>query len=212
MCGPFVLNQVGNRLGNIKINQVTTFKKLQGLTLLPYHFGRISTYCLITFFSASISQNLKNSPSFKQLAGLLLIIGVLVIFNSTIAKIKLPFKMPQVLRIKKINFINNFVSYLFANPVGFKSYLLGIILGFLPCGLVYGAILSALALENSLISTLAVLAFGIGTIPALFLTACGGYWLFNGANKYSRIFIKIILAANILTLLIMAFSLMFNKI
>jgi sulfite exporter TauE/SafE len=59
-------------------------------------------------------------------------------------------------------------------------------LGFIPCGLVYGAIVIALSLNNSWVVTLAILAFGIGTIPALFFTACGGYWFFRGIQKHLK--------------------------
>ena len=90
-------------------------------------------------------------------------------------------------------------------------------LGFIPCGLVYGAIVTSLSLDNHLAVLLAMLAFGIGTIPALFLTGCGGYWFFSGLKnsalqKYLKIFTKIILLINIFTLLVMAFGLIFNKI
>ncbi|MFT6077382.1 MAG: sulfite exporter TauE/SafE [Rickettsiales bacterium] len=202
MCGPFVLTQVGNRLGSIKINQATNFKKLSGIALLPYHFGRISTYCFIAFLSSILTSNIKNFSGFKQLAGLLLLIGALIIFNSTIAKIKIPFKIPRFWSASKgLPFAKNLINYF-----------LGLILGFIPCGLVYGAIVIALSLNSSVLALLAMFAFGIGTIPALFFTACGGYWFFSGISKHLKSFTKIILFINIITLLVMAFSLIFNQI
>lgn len=228
MCGPFVLTQVGNRLGKISIEQATVFKKLSGLALLPYHCGRITTYCFITISSSYLSKNLKNIIAFKYLAGFLLFIGALIIFNSTIAKIKFPFKIPpnSTNESPKVNCgtfsflknqLKNLINSLFLNPTGLKNYFLGIVLGFIPCGLVYGAIVTSLSLDNYLAVLLAMLAFGIGTIPALFLTGCGGYWFFSGLKnsalqKYLKIFTKIILLINIFTLLVMAFGLIFNKI
>ncbi len=219
MCGPFVLTQVGNRLGQISINDATTFKKLSGIALLPYHFGRITTYCFIAILSALLTHNLKNITAFKQVAGILLIIGALIFFNSTIAKIKLPFKIPKRISFKSANKtplislkIRNLINSLFLNPTGLKNYFLGILLGFIPCGLVYGAIVTSMALDSLWLVTLAMLAFGIGTIPALFITACGGYYFFSGIQKYLKTLTKIILLINIITLLIMAFGLIFNKI
>ncbi|MFT6106567.1 MAG: sulfite exporter TauE/SafE [Rickettsiales bacterium] len=213
MCGPFVLMQVGNRLGSIKIDQATNFKKLTGIALLPYHFGRITTYCFIAFLSSLLANNLKHISGFKQLAGFLLLIGAVIIFNSTIAKIKIPFKIHSVKSTRKtLPFLKNLINYLFLNPTGFKNYFLGLILGFIPCGLVYGAIVIALSLNNPALSLVAMFAFGIGTIPALFVTACGGYWFFSGISKYLKTFTKIILFINIITLLVMAFSLIFNQI
>lgn len=216
MCGPFVLMQVSNRLNKISIEEITVFKKLSGLALFPYHCGRITTYCLIAFLSSLLAHNLKNIIVFKQLAGLLLVVGALMIFNSTIAKIKLPFKISsKSLNIKidwkLFSFLKNFINYLFLNPTGLKNYSLGIALGFIPCGLVYGAIVIALSMDNHWLVLLAMLSFGIGTIPALFITACGGYWFFNRI-KYLKLFTKTILLINILTLLVMAFGLIFNYI
>jgi sulfite exporter TauE/SafE len=213
MCGPFVLTQVGNRLGSIKIDQATNLKKLSGMALLPYHFGRISTYCFIAFLSSILASNLKNISGFKQLAGFLLLIGVLIIFNSTIAKIKIPFKIPRFWSTSKgLPFVQNLINSLFLHPTGFKNYSLGLILGFIPCGLVYGAIVIALSLNSPALAAIAMFSFGIGTIPALFVTACGGYWFFSGISKYLKTFTKIILFINIITLLVMAFSLIFNQI
>ncbi|MES2677447.1 MAG: sulfite exporter TauE/SafE family protein [Pseudomonadota bacterium] len=217
MCGPFVLTQVSNRLNKISIEQITVFKKLSGLALLPYHCGRITTYCFIALISSYLAKNLKNIAGFKQLAGILLMIGALIIFNSTIAKIKLPFRIRRHSTIDWKNFLaffsflKNFINSLFLNPTGLKNYFLGIALGFIPCGLVYGAIVTTLSLDNHFAVLLAMLAFGIGTIPALFMTACGGYWFFSRI-KYLKLFTKIILLINIVTLLVMAFGLIFNQI
>jgi uncharacterized protein len=253
MCGPFVLTQVGNRLNKIDINQATSFRKLSGLALLPYHFGRITTYCFIGFVSSLLSINLRNIIAFKGLAGFILIIAALIIFNSTIAKIKLPFKIrlnstnknpqtesnqsefrhpyksrdPHNLKTKMdpdfrrddvfemlgiVKKIKDLINFLFLNPTGFKNYFLGILLGFIPCGLLYGAIATVVSLNNKTAAILAMLAFGVGTIPALFLTACGGYWFFGGIKKHLKLFTKIILFINVITLLVMAFGLIFNQI
>ncbi len=228
MCGPFVLTQVGNRLNKIDINQATSFKKLSGLALLPYHCGRITTYCFIGFISSYLSINLRNIIAFKGLAGFFLIIAALIIFNSTIAKIKLPFKIRlnslgknlpinvKFFHLFTVRF-KNLINFLFLNPTGFKNYFLGILLGFIPCGLLYGAVATVISVDSKTTATLAMLAFGVGTIPALFLTACGGYWFFDGLKNYSfqkhlKLFTKIILFINVITLLVMAFGLIFNQI
>jgi sulfite exporter TauE/SafE len=228
MCGPLVLTQVGNRLNKISLEKITVFKKLSGIALLPYHFGRITTYCLITLFSSILSKNLKNIIAFKQIAGFLLIIGAVIIFNSTIVKIKLPFKVLNISKSKillgEISFykskfflffsrnIKNLISSLFLNPTGSKNYSLGLILGFIPCGLVYGAIVTSLSLSQNWLVLLAMLAFGIGTIPSLFITACGGYYFFSAIQNHLKKLTKIILLINITTLLVMAFGLIFNHI
>ncbi len=48
-----------------------------------------------------------------------------------------------------------------------KAFGLGILWGWLPCGLVYTVLLSALAMGDALRGALVMLAFGVGTLPNL---------------------------------------------
>lgn len=50
-----------------------------------------------------------------------------------------------------------------------RVYPLGLVLGFLPCGLSYSAFMAAAATANPLSGLLIALAFGLGTAPALLL-------------------------------------------
>ena len=47
------------------------------------------------------------------------------------------------------------------------SLLFGVVLGFLPCGLLYAALAVAASSAGALDGALAMLAFGLGTVPAL---------------------------------------------
>jgi len=216
MCGPFVLTQVNNRLSDININQASIIKKLQGIALVPYHLGRITTYCFIGAVSSFLTYNLKEISGFKYLSALMLIFAALIFAGIAEAKIKtkiaLPFKINLIQNHFVFQHINNLVSKLFQNPYNFKGYFLGILLGFIPCGLLYGAIISVAALDNYLIAAFAMFCFGIGTIPSLFATAYGGYWFFNFFQKRLKLFTKIILLINSFTLFLMALGLIFNKI
>jgi sulfite exporter TauE/SafE len=51
-----------------------------------------------------------------------------------------------------------------------RAIVLGLFWGWLPCGLVYGALASAVSLGQGLSGALAMLAFGLGTMPALVAT------------------------------------------
>jgi hypothetical protein len=224
MCGPFVLTQVNNRLNNININQATNFKKLQGIALIPYHLGRATTYSFIGGISSFLTYNLKEISGFKYLSALMLVFAALIFAGIAGAeirkKIALPFKINLIENYRlswlKNNIIfhqiKNLLGKLFKNPYNFKGYFLGILLGFIPCGLLYGAVLSASALDNYLIAALAMFCFAIGTIPSLLITAYGGYWFFSLLQNRLKLFTKIILLLNSFTLFIMALGLIFNKI
>ena len=54
-----------------------------------------------------------------------------------------------------------------AARTGDNGYLLGLALGFLPCGFLYAALATSAASGSPLWGALAMLAFGLGTAPAL---------------------------------------------
>ncbi|HZX85481.1 MAG TPA: sulfite exporter TauE/SafE family protein, partial [Reyranella sp.] len=53
-------------------------------------------------------------------------------------------------------------------------YGLGVVLGFLPCGLLYGALAAAGGTGSPTDGALAMAAFALGTMPALIATGWGG--------------------------------------
>jgi len=52
-------------------------------------------------------------------------------------------------------------------------YLFGVATGLLPCGMVYAALAMAIAAGTPLLGALAMVAFGLGTVPALTLLSAG---------------------------------------
>lgn len=59
------------------------------------------------------------------------------------------------------------IRSLVAAPTGGRGYVLGLMLGFLPCGLVYGALAAAAATGDAVAAAMGMAAFGLGTVPAL---------------------------------------------
>jgi len=70
-----------------------------------------------------------------------------------------------------------------SNPAA--RLLLGSIMGFMPCGLVYAALLIAATLPSPLASALGMVCFGMGTLPALSGTAWVGRLLPLGWRRHS---------------------------
>jgi sulfite exporter TauE/SafE len=63
---------------------------------------------------------------------------------------------------------------------------LGLLLGFLPCGLLYTALVAAAASGGPLAGGAAMLAFGLGTVPALVATGLAGHALRRAAGIRTR--------------------------
>jgi len=220
MCGPFVLTQVGNRLKKTSLQNFTTFQRLKNLALLPYHLGRITTYSIIGFFCSFLTSNIQDFISFKIFSALFLF-GASIIFlnlflnNKLISsiifkkirkKIILPFKS-KILE-NAPHFLAKKTSILFQNPQGFKGYILGVVLGFIPCGLLYAAFLVAAAIANPFLAAIGMLFFGISTFPSLFLTALGGN-VFTKIPEFKFI-AKALILLNAIMLFLMAIKLIFK--
>lgn len=213
MCGPFVLTQIGNNLQKTSLNNFSNFQKLKNLALLPYHLGRITTYFFIGFICCAFSNQIFNLVKFRLFSGVLLILSSLffinIFFDNKLINFLPHFKKNNKNNAKKGGFFKDFMSFLFKNPIGYKGYLLGIILGFLPCGLLYGAFLIAAAISSPILAGFSMLLFGASTFPGLFITGWIGCAVLQTKNKIINFhqIIKLLALINIIMLLLMAYKL-----
>jgi len=204
MCGPFVVSQANNSSGCC---QKSGFKlsKLSGATLLPYHFGRITTYIILGVLAAIATSFLGSYPFFKFVSAILLFLAAMVFVFSGLKGMGINFSA-------NINFQNNLFSkyiaklgtYFSDNTSALKTYLLGMLLGLIPCGLVYAALLAVSSTASITAAVLGMTAFGLGTIPALFLVSFGSKILFGKWNKKAKPFTQTIMFINAFVLLFMA--------
>lgn len=182
MCGPFVISQVQARLETICVGEMSELKRLTGGALMPYHFGRGTTYMALGAIAALASSQLTQIPSLKWFAAALL--GFAALFFIGFALRGLGLEVPGFGGAavdgadgdgKLARAWGKMIKPLFAHPVGLRGYGLGLALGFIPCGLLYGALAAAAASGEWLTGAFAMLAFWLGTIPALFgLGLAGG--------------------------------------
>ena len=167
MCAPFVLAQTDDK---------PTFRKFSANLLLPYHFGRMTTYVLLAILVSSVINLAFVFSDMKSLIAVpLLIIAGLIFMVSAFPRLAEIF--PWVMRVQAgvpYKYISNFVSKA-SQYKGFGGrYLLGVLLGFMPCGLVVSALMASATAPNVYLSALAMGAFTLGTVPALMMVAFGG--------------------------------------
>lgn len=163
MCGPFVLSQTGH------------LQKPSQAMLIPYHLGRITTYTLLAVLLSSVLNLAFLFLPIRAfiIAPILMTAGLIFFINAfpSLGKIMpwlvdLRFSMPYSIisrGFSKLSGSNNFV----------KKYLTGVLLGFMPCGMVVSALMAASTAPNTGQAALAMMAFGAGTMPALMATAFG---------------------------------------
>lgn len=217
MCGPFVITQVSNRLQQTSLQNFSEFQRLKNLALLPYHLGRISTYAFLGLSSSFLTKNIEDFFEVRILSAIFLMLAALIflgllfekkitIFATFSQKINLRFKYQILERPRR--FFSEKISLLFRNPQGFNGYFLGLILGFIPCGLLYSALLICATISTPFLAACGMIFFGIGTFPALFLSAIVGN-IFNKIPEFKFI-AKGLILINAIMLVLMATKLVFS--
>ncbi|MBX7172278.1 MAG: sulfite exporter TauE/SafE family protein [Pyrinomonadaceae bacterium] len=161
MCGPIVL-AYSLPLGSRKFSG-------QLVAHLAYNFGRIITY---TFLGA-IAGFLGTTIGFVgQLAGIenivAIVAGVLMVFAGLLMLDLLPSKGLQKYNplLYTTKFLKPLGSKITSSNISSK-FMLGLILGYLPCGLIYAALLKSMATGSITAGALTMTAFGLGTAFSL---------------------------------------------
>jgi sulfite exporter TauE/SafE len=139
------------------------------LIQLSYNLGRITTYSffglLIGFFSSSLMEMLPDPHSFSmKISGIFFIL-----LGLYVSQLLNSFRYFEAAGQKLWVHIEPYGrKYLPASNV-WNALKLGLVWGWLPCGLVYSALALAMTQLNPLHSALTMFAFGIGTLPTLLL-------------------------------------------
>lgn len=206
MCGPFVMGQTAARLDRIAPEDMTGFTRLKGALLAPYHAGRMTTYAIMGALVASILSPVLMHDGFRWAAAVLLALaGFSFLAASLGGRVKLPGpdnggRTAQALS----RALNRYGRGLFLAPVGWRGYLLGLILGLLPCGMVYAALMAAATTGTAFGGALAMAAFAAGTVPALISVGLGGTFLLGRWQNRLRLVARGVMVLNGVALLMMA--------
>lgn len=151
MCGPITLV--------LPIQQPTISRRLTAVAL--YNLGRSLTYGAMGGLFGSLGYGLFMA-GYQQLVSIILG-GVMLLFIAV--KYFTPYP------IKTRNTFHQYIQQKLGGLLNSKNHVpylwIGMINGFLPCGLVYIAIASAIATGNGLHGALLMFMFGLGTLPLM---------------------------------------------
>lgn len=174
MCSPFVLAQRGGLERPLSV-----FSRLKQSLLLPYHFGRLTTYVfLAALFSGVVNLAFLFQPLRVFLVVPLLLLAALIFMVSAFPSIADVF--PWVLRVRlsiPFRWISRFYQPLVRERDVASRYVLGVLLGFMPCGLVVSALMASATAPTMIQAVGAMAAFGLGTVPALLAVSLGGSFI-----------------------------------
>jgi hypothetical protein len=174
MCGPLVMA--------LPMSNQTNFQKWQSILL--YHVGKITSYALLGVLLGLFGSHL---PLYGVQENLSMVMGgIMVLYVIYVFVIKSRWT-PKFLQFKRLySFIVKRMGYLFKSKNRAAFYLIGILNGLLPCGMVYVALTSALATQNIFYGGLIMAFFGLGTMPALIMVAIGGQYLGSVFRKKTQ--------------------------
>jgi sulfite exporter TauE/SafE len=169
MCGPFVLAQSGSALANLPLGS-GELRRLRGAALAPYHLGRALTYMALAAILATPLHLMEQASQLRLVPAVALALAALLFAVIAVGGLgRLAYGTNLAASIGRR--LANLTRPLFARPVGWHGLVLGLLLGFLPCGLLYAAIGAAIAPADPLAAAMGMGLFTLGTFPVLWLIA-----------------------------------------
>jgi sulfite exporter TauE/SafE len=162
MCGAIAFS--------LPVQGMSPVKKTTGILL--YNAGRITMYSVFGLLFGLLGRQIYVAGFqqwFSIAAGILIILVVL--------NLLFPFHLRLPALSKNHRLVQTVMSRFLKSPRLSNMYFIGIANGMLPCGLVYFAITGALVTGTVGIAVLFMAAFGLGTLPAMFMVSYFGYML-----------------------------------
>ncbi len=182
MCGPIALA--------LPIQTENRFNLISGRIL--YNIGRAITYACIGLIFGLVGQTLSLAglqQSVSIIAGVLMLL--MVIIPSRISN--------QIYLLKPAYGFTTFLKAKFGKLLKKKSltsiFFIGLLNGFLPCGLVYIAVAGAIATGGFLEGAFYMFAFGIGTLPIMLAVSLAGNFISLNVRKRINRMIPIFMVA-----------------
>lgn len=154
MCGPIALA--------LPVHQRSQVGKLAGILL--YNIGRASTYAFLGFLLGFVGNalNLAGLQRSLSIGTGVFMLGAVAYSSQWIDQLS-----PPSFLQKGVQLIKRKLGALLHNRSFSALFLLGMLNGLLPCGLVYMALISSVATGNPGEGAFFMVMFGMGTLPAM---------------------------------------------
>lgn len=154
MCGPIAMM--------LPLERSNPTKK--AIQILLYHAGRLTAYGTLGLIFGFLGKGLYLAGMQQQLSIIagVLIITIVIVPEKVFAKYN--FSRPIYNILSKIK---TSLGSQFKKKTLNAIFTIGLLNGFLPCGLVYAALFGAIAMQNEFYGATYMLFYGIGTIPMM---------------------------------------------
>lgn len=163
MCGGIVVAYTST-----KIDPKSAYIQ-QTASHLAYNFGRVTTYAILGAIIGTIGSVIAFTPTTKGV--LFVITGVLMVLAGLSLVGNIRFLNSAEWSVSKYPWYQKSFKKLINSQSYGSFYLLGMLNGIIPCGLVYSFAIFAASTASPLGGALVMATFGLATIPALFFLA-----------------------------------------
>jgi hypothetical protein len=188
MCGPIALA--------LPLHSRAGFELL--LSRINYNVGRVITYGILGGVAGIAGQGLflgGTQQWLSILSGVILILSVIV-----------PSSLFRQLSVGLADTYNNLIKEklgsLLARRKPGRMFMIGILNGFLPCGLVYVALTGALNTGQAFNASLYMILFGLGTFPVMLAVSIFGQFIGTAVrNRISRLIPVFVILLGVLFIL-----------
>jgi hypothetical protein len=178
------------------MGEMSEGRRLIDAMVFPYHLGRLITYSALGAAAAGLS-----GTALKALPGLS--VGLLILAAVILAGQALPSLWRGMKGASGESWLTPLARPLFSDPTGWRGLALGGLLGFLPCGLLYGGLAVSASTGSAISGGFAMACFALGTIPGLVTVGILGQVVerrFDGLIKRAAPLLLLINAAFLLIL------------
>ena len=154
MCGPIALM--------LPVDRTNQTKKV--VQIITYHLGRLSAYAVIGLVFGLLGKGLFLAGIQQKLSIFIGVLMIVVILIPERVVARYNFSKPVFIFISKIK---TSLGKQFKNKSYKSLFTIGLLNGFLPCGMVYVALFGAIAMQSESFGVLYMILFGLGTVPMM---------------------------------------------
>ena len=154
MCGPIAMM--------LPVDRSNQAKKTS--QIITYHIGRLSAYAAIGLVFGLLGKGLFLAGIQQKLSIVIGIAMITIILIPEKVFAKYNFSKPVFKLISKIKAT---LGRQFKNKSYKSLFTIGLLNGFLPCGMVYVALFGAIAMQSESLGVLYMILFGLGTVPMM---------------------------------------------
>lgn len=164
MCGPIAMM--------LPVDRNNPAKKV--IQILLYHSGRLTAYASLGLVFGILGKGLYLAGLQQQMS---IIAGILMI-----AIVLIPEKILTRYNFSKpvyriISKVKSSLGQQFKKRSYKALFTIGLLNGFLPCGLVYAALFGAIAMQNETLGVAYMVLYGLGTIPMMSMVVYFSNWI-----------------------------------